>query len=332
MKMDYSIDTYLAFIEKTQIASGDDELSIYLFGGEPSLEYTMASQVVKAVRDRLGAKYKSHFVLHTNGLLLGEIPSDLAEILSLVMLSINYDKIPKYNLAQGYFKTIIENTILMKRSYGIPVIARLTATETTSLYTEVMQLHHFFDLVYWQIENSKSFDDYEAYYQTYTYEIGLLYKIWLQYFESGTMLKLAPFMAVVKFMFFHDRSDKEFSCGYGRGMVYIQTDGSCYACSDSVENKTHFIGDLENGVKLGGHSLDKYRCSKCEYRPLCMGRCARIHLEYDNNRISEYCKLNQFMFNLFLSDKNKLSEILVKYPYYENELSSRLLEFTEFTP
>jgi len=132
IKMDYSIDKFLAFVEKTQIASGDNELSIYLFGGEPSLEYMMATQIVDAVKNRMKGKYKSNFVLHTNGLLLGEIPSNLAGDLSLVMLSVNYDKIPKYNLAQGYFKTIIENTIHLKSRNNIPIIARLTITETTS--------------------------------------------------------------------------------------------------------------------------------------------------------------------------------------------------------
>ena len=38
-----------------------------------------------------------------------------------------------------------------------------------------MQIHHFFDLVYWQIENSHEFENFDAFYKTYTYEIGLLF-------------------------------------------------------------------------------------------------------------------------------------------------------------
>ena len=56
------------------------------------------------------------------------------------MFSINYEKIPKYNLANSYFSTIIDNAIATKQRRDIPMIARLTITEQTSLYTEILQV------------------------------------------------------------------------------------------------------------------------------------------------------------------------------------------------
>ena len=332
IKPSYTIEDYLTFIEKTQIAANDAKIVIYFFGGEPSLEYTSAYQIVESVNGKFSEKYKTRFVFHTNGLLLGDMPTQLRNMLSVIMLSINYEKFPKYNLAGSYFQTIIDNVIATKIERNLPIIARLTITENTSIYTKVMQISHFFDLIYWQIENCASFKDFDTFYKTYTYEINLLYNIWLKYFESGIMLKFAPFMAVVKFMFFHDRPDNEFSCGYGKGMIYIQTDGNCYACSDNVEGGKHHIGTLKTGITLNYHALDKFRCVECNYRPLCMGRCGRMHIEFDDNHTSEYCKLNQFMFDLFISDKEKLEKTLKTYSHYEGELSGQILEYTEFTP
>jgi uncharacterized protein len=328
----YALEDYLAFIEQTQNTTNDNKINIYFFGGEPSLEYDLASQFAELVTKKFKGRYKTYFILHTNGLLLGEIPIQLRDKLSLIMLSINYEKVPKYNLAGSYFQTIIDSTVSIKLNKNIPIIARLTITEDTSLYTEVMQINHFFDLIYWQIENRGIFKNFDVFYKTYTYEISLLYGIWLKYFESGTLLKLVPFMAAVKFMFLHDRSDNTFSCGYGRGMIYIQTNGDCYACSDNIVDGKHYMGTLKTGIKLGNYTLDKFRCKSCQYRSLCMGRCGRMHVEFDDKHVSEYCKLNQFMFDLFISDKKRLLKALDNYKHYKEELSAPLLEYTEFTP
>ena len=248
------------------------------------------------------------------------------------MFSVNYEKIPKYDLANSYFSTIIDNAITTKQRRNVPMIARLTITEETSLYTEILQVSHFFDLVYWQIENCSQFNNFSVFYATYTFEIERTFDYWLQYLKHGFMIKLVPFMAALKFMFYPDRSDKEFSCGYSRGMIYIQTNGNCYACSDNVETGTHYMGNIGSGITLAKFSLERFRCANCSYRRLCMGRCGRMHVEFSEKHISEYCRLNQFMFDLFLKHKTELEQILQDYPKYQGELNSWLLEYTEFTP
>ena len=191
---------------------------------------------------------------------------------------------------------------------------------------------NFFDLVYWQIENCDQFENFASFYDTYTFELKRTFDYWIRYLEHGFMLKLVPFMAVLKFMFYPDRSDWEFSCGYSRGMVYVQTDGNCYACSDNVESGAHHIGNITSGITITKRSLSQFRCADCIYRRLCMGRCGRMHIEFSEIHISEYCQLNQFMFDLFLAHKNKLDLVLQSHPEYQRELNNWLLEYTEFTP
>lgn len=146
------------------------------------------------------------------------------------------------------------------------------------------------------------------------------------------MLKYIPFMAVLKFLFFHDRNDNEFSCGYSRGMIYIQTNGKCYACSDNVEGNIHYMGDIFKGVSLPGHKLSEFRCNGCSYRSICMGRCGRMHIEFSKEHINDYCQMNQAMFNLFLDNKLLLEGLIKKYPFFKSELEHWILEYTEFTP
>ena len=328
----YTNEELALFIQRTQQRTGENEVNIYFFGGEPSLEYSMIIKLIDQMEELLPRNYKVKYILHTNGLLLNKIPRELRNRLSLIMHSINYEKIPKYNLSNSYFSTIINNAVMIKKSTNTPMIARLTITEQTSLYTVVLQVLNYYDLVYWQIENCNQFKNFPVFYDTYTFELGLTFDYWLQHLNHGYMIKLVPFMAALKFMLFPDRPDTEFACGYSRGMVYVQTDGSCYSCSDNVESKVHHIGDISSGVRLENISLERFRCRNCSYRRLCMGRCGRMHLEFTEDHVSEYCKLNQYMFSLFIQHRSELENILKKHEGLVEELNDGLLEFTEFTP
>lgn len=332
IKPSYSYQELTTFIAQVQKENADSDVNVYFFGGEPTMEYPSITQLVKQLKHNLPRDLSLNFILHTNGLLLDDIPKELLGELTLIMFSINYEKIPKYNLANSYFSTIINNAIITKKKSGVPMIARLTITEQTSLYTEILQVSSFFDLVYWQIENCDQFKNAAMFYENYTFEIERTFDYWIQYLKLGFMIKLVPFMAVLKFMFYPDRSDKEFSCGYSRGMIYVQTDGRCYACSDNVESGTHHMGNIETGIKLGRLSLEQFRCTNCRYRRLCMGRCGRMHMEFAKEHISEYCRMNQFMFDLFLNHQEELEQIMKQFPSYKNELENWLLEYTEFTP
>ena len=332
MKPNYSILELARFIDRTQKDFDDSYVNIYFFGGEPSLEYEKIIQLIDKIKELLSSKYIVNFVLHTNGLLLNNTPIKVLENLSLIMFSINYEKIPHYQLAPGYFSSIILNAIQIRNTTNIAQIARLTITEKTSLYTEILQVLPFFDLVYWQIENCEKFNDFESFYKSYTFEIQVTFEYWLNALRKGNLIKLVPFMAVLKFMFYHDRNDHEFSCGYSKGMIYVQTNGACFACSDNVESGCHFVGSIAQGVKFKKISLLDLRCKACIYRSICMGRCGRMHKEFSAAHISEYCKLNQYMFNLFLAKKDELKDIIENQPKIKEELSNPLLEFTEFTP
>lgn len=327
----YTHKELLEFIKTVQRSTNESEVSIYFFGGEPSLEYNDIRNLIIIAKNEL-SDYDLKFVLHTNGLLLNYLPEDILKDLTLIMLSINYENIPHHVLYPGYFSTVIDNTLDIKMKKPIPIIARLTVTEKTSIFTELLQVSNFFDYVYWQIENCSNFINAESFKKTYIYEIERTFDYWIKYLERGIMLKYIPFMAVLKFMFYHDRSDNEFSCGYSRGMIYVQTSGKCYACSDNVEGKVHYMGDVYEGIQLPQYRLENFKCNKCNYRSLCMGRCGRMHIEFSDAHINDYCTMNKAMFNMFLKKKNHLECILQNTSTFKGELEHWILEYTEFTP
>lgn len=331
IKPTYNYERLMTFIKNTQEKTDDYDISIYFFGGEPSLEYKDIEKLIDIAKNEL-SDYNLKFVLHTNGLLLNNLPDKILSNLTLIMFSINYEKIPHHILYPSYFSNIIDNALSIKMRKSIPMIARLTVTENTSIFTELLQVSNFFDYVYWQLENCNSFNNAVQFKDTYIYEITRTFEYWIKYLENGIMLKYIPFMAVLKFLFYHDRDDNEFSCGYSRGMIYIQTNGKCYACSDNVESNSHYIGEINNGVKLPNHKLTEFKCNKCSYRKICLGRCGRMHIEFSAEHINEYCQMNQAMFDLFLNKKNYLREIVTQNSKFKSELNHWILEYTEFTP
>lgn len=327
----YSNDVLISFIKNIQIAIGDDEISIYFFGGEPSLEYDGIETLINIAKKEL-SDFTLKFVLHTNGLCLNILPDKILDELTLIMFSINYEKIPHHKLYPSYFSLIVENALSIKKRKQIPIIARLTVTEETSIFTELLQVSNFFDYVYWQIENCTIFNNSTAFKDTYNYEIQKTFEYWIKDLTQGVMIKYIPFMAVLKFMFFHDRDDNEFLCGYGHGMIYIQTNGKCYACCDNVEGNVHYMGDINGGVIFPHRKLSEFKCKECFYRSLCMGRCGRMHMEFSEDHINDYCQMNQAMFDLFLKNKKYLERIIKQNKFIRNELDNWILEYTEFTP
>lgn len=331
LKPAYDNEELLSFIEKEQKTCGQDELTIYFFGGEPTMEFGGISKLIKDAKAYFPGK-EIKFVLHTNGLRSKEIPQDILDNLALVVYSTNYEMFPKTNLADSYFSRIVDNAMFLRDKTDIPVNGRLTITEETSLYTELMQLTPYFRLIYWQLENNAAFKDFEAFYKTYSYEVKLAFDWWLQNLREGRMLGYIPFMGVLKFMLFDEHPESFLLCGYGSTLIYVQTDGKCYACCDNVESSDHYIGDIKKGISFPDCHPENTICHGCKYFKLCKGRCGRLHREFTEDHAREYCKLNAVMFDLFIEHEAELREIVAAHPEYKEKLFGWLLDTMEYTP
>ena len=326
----FSVAELNNFIDKTQRKYNDKSADIVFFGGEPTLNYPFIEKIISSQDSKFEKPYEYHYMLHTNGLLLGEIPDNILKHLDSIMLSINYDKIPRLKLNEGYFKTIINSVRIVKQRKPIPIVARLTITEETSLYSEIALFNPFFDAVYWQIENNYQFKDFKAFRDSYKYELTLCFNIWLNYLKRGIMIRLIPFLAATYF-FVNEHNSDVFCCGYNNSMVYVQTNGSCYTCAEDMTTNKNLVGNITDDIQFNAFGPKDVVCKDCSYLKICMGRCGRMHKEFSSEHIREYCELNQILFDLVEKNLKDIQEFCKKYNVVIS-LDDPIYHFTEYTP
>ena len=144
----------------------------------------------------------------------------------------------------------------IKATNNAPIIGRITVSPNTSLFTECCLISNFVDYVYWQIDNCKWMDNFTSYQAQYKYDINLLLKYWINCLANGIFLKFVPFMSAVRNIISEPEKPTKFYCGYGSSMIYVQTNGKCYACCDNVATNSHYIGDIYTGIHFSNNNLD----------------------------------------------------------------------------
>ena len=326
----YSFEQLNRFIQNTQNKYNDPIADIVFFGGEPTLNYNFIEKLISFQSSIICTSFKYHYMLHTNGLLLDKIPDSILNKLDSIMLSINYEKVPHFNLDNGYFKLIIDSVRIIKQRKPLPIVARLTITEKTSLYTEIALLNPFFDAIYWQIENKYMFNDFNSFYSAYTYELSVTFNMWFEYLKRGVLLQLIPFISSA-FNLTHEHKENSFCCGYNCSMIYIQTNGTCYTCAEDMTSNKNLIGNINEGFIFDSFDLNDTRCKFCDYLSLCMGRCGRMHKEFCDKHIIEYCKLNKVLFDMIKENINEIQKYCKKHNI-KLDLNNPVYHYTEYTP
>ena len=326
----YSLNDLNHFIDITQKKYKDTVADIIFFGGEPTLNYKFIQDIITSHGKLYNLSYKFHYMLHTNGLLLCQIPDDILQVLDSIMVSINYDKIPHKQLNDGYFKVIIDAIHYIRQRKKLSIIARLTITEETSLYSEIALLNSFFDAIYWQIENKYSFKDYSSFYNTYKYELNLTFYMWLNYLKRGILINLIPFISSTYF-FTNEHNIDSFCCGYNNSMIYIQTNGQCYTCAEDMLTTKNLIGTIDKEIQFHDFNIKNTICYSCPYLNMCLGRCGRMHKEFTKEHIQEYCNLNKILFDLVKENCQSIQYYCKQYNLSLG-LDNPIYHYTEYTP
>lgn len=325
----YSFADLEKFITNTQKQLCDDVADIYFFGGEPTVDYNCIKRLIYAMNKP--HEYKINYIMHTNGLLISKAPQEIIDSIDLTLLSFNYELIYRDGHITDYFNKMIKAIKYIKAKKNTPVIGRITVSAKTSLFTECCLISNFVDYVYWQIDNCAEMPDYENYSKQYKYDIDLLFEYWMACLEKGIFLRFVPFMNIVKNCIFDIQKPNKFYCGYGETMIYVQTNGNCYACCDNVTTNSHYIGDIYSGVRFPEINLDKTVCKNCTYINLCGGRCGRMHKDFSPERISQYCELNIHTYKIIKSSIPKLLDLIQQHPHYKELLIDPMTSYTEYT-
>lgn len=328
----FTIDNLMEFILNLSKEFKKTNINIFFFGGEPTLNNKYIEEVIAKTQTLHGITFR--YILHTNGLLLQTINNYILSKLDSIIVSINYEKIPKKNLEGSYFGRIIDNVKQIKERKDISIMARLTITEDVSLYHNVVQVLSFFDAIYWQIQNCESFNNFSKYYRNYKYELNLLWDYWSTYVEKGVILNLLPFIAPFTLKNGMPKTLGKYLCGYGDFMIYIQTNGECYSCAEEILDSEYFnIGNIKSGISFKSNTTDflTKKCNECQYYFYCNGRCGRMQERFSLKHIEEYCQLNKELFNLIELNFNWIKENQ-NFKNHIDKLDVQMIGMTEYLP
>lgn len=329
MEPQYTFAELEYFITKNQQILNDDVADIYFFGGEPTVDYKKIEKLIEAFNKP--HEYKINYIMHTNGLLIPKAPKHILEQISLTLLSFNYELIYKNGHITPYLSEMIKAIECIKDAKNTPIIGRITVSPNTSLFTECCLISCFVDYVYWQIDNCEFMKNFDSYQAQYKYDISLLFKYWIKHLENGIFLRFVPFMSVVRNIIAEPEMPSKFYCGYGNSMIYVQTNGKCYACCDNVATNSHYIGDIYTGIHFSNNDLNQTICKDCTYIKLCGGRCGRMHKDFTIKRINQYCDLNKYMFNLIQENIEQIQYIISENPSLYNKIMDPMIAYTEYT-
>lgn len=325
----YSFEELEKFVNSIQEKLQDNVADIYFFGGEPTIDYGRISKLIEAFKKP--HKYKVNYIMHTNGLLIEKAPNEILNSIDLTLLSFNYELFYDNEKLSPYFKKMISAIEHIKSINNTPVIGRITVSPKTSLYTEACLIANFVDYVYWQIDNCEFMENVGDYQQQYKYEIELLFKYWMECLRKGVFLRFVPFISAARNILVEPVKPSKFYCGYGSSMIYVQTNGKCYACCDNVATNSHYIGNIKEGITFPNIDLNKTVCKDCQYIKLCGGRCGRMHKDFSEERIKQYCELNQFMFELIIKQKDESTRLMLSNNENYEKLLDPMISYTEYT-
>lgn len=327
----YPLSDLRKFIDKIQSSCpSDDNAVIYFFGGEPTLNYEKIYEIMHEFENV--TEYNIKYVLHTNGLLLDEIPHKIISKINVIFLSLNYERVFDNGLITPYFSKTVKVITKIKNEYDLITVGRLTVSPKTSLYTEVSMSSLFFDYIYWQLDNQKQIGDIERYKSNYISDVELLFNNWLAFLKHGMILRYIPFLSIIKHFLSDTPVPVHYYCGYGKDIIYIQTDGSCHGCCDGIENSSHYIGDLYRSIEFKDMTITSDYCKKCEYLKVCGGRCGRMHKDFDKERINSFCEMNIFLFRKIKEHLPEIQQLINKNTKILDAINDVNMDYTELIP
>jgi putative peptide-modifying radical SAM enzyme len=257
----------------------DADCILIFYGGEPLL----CLDKIREIMDRVKAK---HFIVQTNGLLLGNLEPEYVNRFHTILVSIDGDEaLTDFYRGHGTFRKVIDNLKLIKRNgFRGEIIARMTVMEQTDIYTQVRWLlengEFSFSSIHWQLNAgfwSKDFEhrDFKNWSEeSYNPGIRKLVKFWVDSMEEkGVVFRLYPFLGVAQSLLLGEEKSL-LRCGAGWINYAIQTDGHIIPCPSMWGMKDYYLGHISNANPLRLKKIFVAEpCTNCNIFSLCGGRC-----------------------------------------------------------
>ncbi|MEM0377201.1 MAG: TIGR04084 family radical SAM/SPASM domain-containing protein [Thermofilum sp.] len=308
------------------LIESDPGAVVAFYGGEPLLN----AGFVKWVMDNVSAK---HFVIQTNGTLFRSLEVEYWLRFGSVLLSLDgIEELTDKYRGRGVYARVLEAASSL-REWGFrgDLIARMTVTEDTDIYRDVMHILSLglFSHVHWQLDvvwsdRWGSFPKWRD--ESYIPGLSRLAKLWLSMAENGVVLGVAPFKAILSQHFWGVYSSPP--CGAGIDSFAVLTDGTLLSCPIAVEEEWSRVGSLEEGLVNPRAGIGE-PCTSCVYFTYCGGRCLYAYKErlWGEEGFREVCRASQALIDIVLRMAPRVRELLsegiiseedIRYPPFNN--------------
>ncbi|WP_456368804.1 TIGR04084 family radical SAM/SPASM domain-containing protein [Geoglobus sp.] len=273
--------------ELVEFLNSHGRVSVAFYGGEPLLRV----DVIKKIMDEVEAE---HFILQTNGLLLHRLEREYISRFSSILVSVDGRKGVTDYYRGSVYERVMENVARVREHCRGELIARMTASQKTDIYLDVLHLLNsgLFTHVHWQIDAIWSADgmwvDFDGWLERYKSGISELAVFFERSLERGDVPGIVPFLGVLSAMIFEPHASPP--CGSGSESFAITTDGRIVACPVVSDLSWNHAGNLREGVTRRVGVVEP--CPSCRYFSICGGRCLfsnreRLWGEYGFRKLCE---------------------------------------------
>lgn len=328
-EIDYPISQLKEFIIQ------DPDPVILFYGGEPLLKMDRIKEIINII--------EAKFVIQTNGLLINNVPENILTKLDAILVSIDGRKqITDYYRGKGTYKKIIQNiSTIRERGFKGDLIARMTVSNTSNIFEEVIHLlkvkKNVFDHIHWQLDviwsPIEKYGDFSKWTENYNTEITKLIDYWFKIIDNeNRILGIAPFLGIMYSLLMNKPASLR--CEAGENAFAIQTNGKIYACPICPDFKDFIVGDIRKSriseIKDSLHIGSP--CTECEYLAICGGRCLfanKYYLDWGIDGFKMVCKTVTHLIDELNEIKPEIEELIGKgifriedfhYPKYNNSV------------
>lgn len=292
----YELDQLEHFVA-THLA--DKEIYVTFYGGEPTLNVGF----IAAVMQRFPL---FRFQLQTNGTLLDNLPDEILGRLSNILISIDGgEQITDGYRGRGIYRQVLKNMRHVRDRVGGSITARVTWSDSDTSFTELDELTHNFDYVYFQfVADEKYGDDAMAKRQ------AVLAQLIAKFFSEGDALyPIIPLMGIVRNKILPSRASELYAgmtqCRASTHLINVMPDGKIFPCPDMMYMPAMQQGDV-GANWLRQSSLRPHAdmpCGDCEALSWCRRNCMKnLYLgyvqkdeRYRRNVVEPICDLIRFM-------------------------------------
>ena len=315
----YDIENLVKIIEK------DENTTVVYYGGEPLLNPSFIVDLNSRIRGR-------RIGIQTNGTLVKNFPPEFWKDFSFALISIDgISEITEKNRGKGVYSKVIESAKYLK-SLGLETIARMTVTEETDIFRDVMHLYNLnlFDRIHWQLdvvwERRWDLKNYAK--NTYIPGIEKLMNEFTKNLKIGRIMGIVPFLGILSSYFF--KHYNHFPCGAGQRSITVNTDGKILACPIAPEYEWNQLGDLNSFKKI-----ETPQCNNCKYFGYCGGRCLFSYIEryWGEEGFREICDVTMRTIDIVLEKVNLIEDLIGKGVIKKESLKyDPVLDSTEVIP